>query len=226
MTAAAPGAQADEVVGWTPDDLHAWQILRPLLDAGGYLPWSSGAMRPAGLVEVCNTIVLDRRRRIVELGAGASTVLLARLARSAGAAVDAIEHDDRWARWVRGQLAREGLDDVARIHHVPLAQSPAFARSPWYGIAPLSAALAGEPIDLLVVDGPPAFDPGASQARHPALPTLDDRLTGDATVILDDLARPGEQQVLDRWERETDWRFERRDRAGIAIGRRAFRAPP
>ncbi len=36
-------------------------------------------MRPAGLVTVCNDIVLNERRRIVELGSGVSTVLLARL---------------------------------------------------------------------------------------------------------------------------------------------------
>ena len=47
--------------------------------SGPYLPWGSGTMRPAGLVAVCNDIVLNDRRRIVELGSGISTVLFARL---------------------------------------------------------------------------------------------------------------------------------------------------
>ena len=44
------------VVSWVPEDLHAWQVLRPLLDAGPYLPWSAGAMRPEsqGIYEVAH----------------------------------------------------------------------------------------------------------------------------------------------------------------------------
>ena len=45
---------------------------------GPYLPWGSGALRPAGLATVCNDVVLNVRRRVVELGSGVSTVMLAR----------------------------------------------------------------------------------------------------------------------------------------------------
>ncbi|HST38530.1 MAG TPA: hypothetical protein VLK58_03435 [Conexibacter sp.] len=75
---------AQGTVAWTPEDLVALQVLRPLLDTGGYLPWSSGAMRPSALVTICNEIVLGGRRRIVELGSGTSTLLLARLLREQG----------------------------------------------------------------------------------------------------------------------------------------------
>lgn len=221
MTPGGGEGPVSGVVGWTSNDLHAWQILRPLLAAGRYLPWSTGAMRPAGLVEVCNMVVLDGRQRIVELGAGSSTVLLARLARERpGATVDAVEHSERWAGWVAEQLTSEGLDDVARVHHVPLQAGTATDAAPWYAAAALLEALGDAPIDLLVVDGPPAFAPGEGQARRPALPALEHRLAGDAVVVLDDLARPGERAVLEHWERETAWRFERRSDAGIAIGRR------
>ena len=93
---------------------------------GPYLPWGSGAMRPAGLVVVCNDIVLNERRRIVELGSGVSTVLLARLlaqGSTAGARLAAIEHDARWARWVAGQLAREGVGDDVVVVEAPLRPS-------------------------------------------------------------------------------------------------------
>src|SRR3954451_9082711 len=77
------------VNGFTDDprrveDLHAWQVLRPLLDDGNYLPWSSGTIRPAGLVLVCNEIVHRNRTRIVECGSGISPVVLARLLRQRG----------------------------------------------------------------------------------------------------------------------------------------------
>ena len=38
--------------------------------------------------------------------------------------------------------------------------------------------------------------------------------------MLDDIARPGERDVLARWEASTDWRFTLHERAGVAIGRR------
>jgi predicted O-methyltransferase YrrM len=212
------------VVGWTDRDLHAWQILRPLLAAGGYLPWSEGAMRPSGLVDVCNEIVLAERRRILELGSGTSTVLLARLLRTTGGTLTAIEHDGRWATWVAGQLAAEQLQDVARVVHAPLEPSPrAAGGTPWYAAEPLAQALADGAPDLLIVDGPPAYRSDESLARLPAVPALLDRLASDAAVVLDDIARAGEHEVLERWEHESDLRFERRPDSGIAIGRRSAR---
>lgn len=212
--------QEGGTVGWETADLVALAILRPLLDAGGYLPWSDGAMRPAGLVELCNEIVLGRHRRVVELGSGASTVLLARLLRTTGGRLDAVEHDARWAAWVTEQLAAERLQEVARVTHAPLVPaSPDVGAPPYYEAQALRAGIGPEPIDLLVVDGPPAFAPGLGLARLPALEVLGDRLGADAVVALDDIARAGEQEVTRRWTAASGLRFEHRP-AGIAIGRR------
>ena len=84
--------------------------------------------------------------------------------------------------------------------------------------AGLDAAIGSDVIDLLVVDGPPAFAVGFAHARYPALPVLRDRLAPGATVVLDDVERPGEQEVLRRWEGEYDLVFRRQERnAGVAI---------
>ena len=85
----------------------------------------------------------------------------------------------------------------------------------WYDEAAVDAAV--EVIDLLVVDGPPAFEPGYGLARHRALVVLHDRLVPGATVILDDIERVGEQEVLRRWEEEFDLAFRRIAGAGVAI---------
>jgi hypothetical protein len=53
------------------------------------------------------------------------------------------------------------------------------------------------PIEVLVVDGPPAG--GDSTARHPALSKLAHRMAAEVTVLLDDADRPGERAVVDRW---------------------------
>jgi predicted O-methyltransferase YrrM len=184
-------------------------------------------MRPTGLVTVCNDIVLNVRRRVVELGSGVSTVMLARLLHQrpprGGFRLAAVEHDIRWAEWVTEQLDREGLGSGVSVVHAPLVPNPrAEPGLSWYDEPALTdglqTALRGDPIDLLLVDGPPAYAVGMGQARYPALPVLLDRLAAGATVVLDDAERPGEQEVLRRWEDETGLTFDRRaDEAGVAV---------
>jgi len=200
------------------DDLHAWQVLAPLLAQGNYLPWSTGAMRPAGLVVVCNEIVHRSRTRIVECGSGVSTVVLARLLRQRGGAgtIVALEHDAQWAALVTDMLRRESLLDLARVVSAPLAGDP-----PWYSRSALTEM--PDDIDLLLVDGPPAHAPGHGGRRAPALAAFGPRLTETATVILDDANRPGEQQVLTGWQSETSWRFTINEAAGVAVGPRGHR---
>jgi hypothetical protein len=198
---------------------------------GPYLPWGSGAMRPAGLATVCNDIVLTVRRRVVELGSGVSTVMLARLLHQrpprGGFRVAVVEHDVRWAEWVTEQLDREGIGSGVSVVHAPLVPHPrAEPGLSWYDepalIDGVRTALQGDPIDLLLVDGPPAYGAGMGLARYPALPVLLDRLAAGATVVLDDAERAGEQEVLRRWEHETGLVFDRRaDQAGVAVARMA-----
>jgi hypothetical protein len=214
--------QDQGTVAWTPHDLIGLEILRPLLSAGGYLPWSSGAMRASGLVSVCNEIVLGPRRRIVELGSGTSTVLLARLLREQdlGGTLDAVEHHAGWADRVNAMLDAEGLSSVARVTLAPLGPHPdALDGLPWYDPAALAAVLEGPAVDLLVVDGPPAFRRSDALARYPALPALLPALAPDAVVVLDDVVRAGEAEIVERWEALSPWRFDRREDEGIAFGR-------
>jgi hypothetical protein len=217
----APSARAGRKFG----DEAARSALAAL--SGPYLPWGAGVMRPAGLVAVFNDIVLKRRRRVLELGSGVSTILLVRLLSQldlpGGFRLVAVEHDAGWARWVADQLDREGIGDNAVVVHAPLV--PHVVAEPgvlWYDdavvAAGLDAVLRGDLIDLLLVDGPPAYATGQGLARYPALPVLRDRLGPGATVVLDDVERAGEQEVLRRWEDESGLDFHRRaEDAGIAV---------
>ncbi|CAA9473507.1 MAG: hypothetical protein AVDCRST_MAG85-126 [uncultured Solirubrobacteraceae bacterium] len=195
-----------------PADLHAWHVLRPLLDWRPYLPFSSGSMRVSGLVHLCNTIVHSEPAEVVECGAGVSTIVLARLLAERGTGrITALEHDARWAEVVGRQIAAESLARVSRVIHAPLDDG-------WYdddGVAGLPDA-----IDLLIVDGPPADSAELALARRPALDRLASRLGPGAVVVLDDIGRAGEQAVLAQWEETTDWSFERMPEEAIAVGRR------
>ncbi|MGI9021102.1 MAG: class I SAM-dependent methyltransferase [Solirubrobacterales bacterium] len=204
--------------GWA--DLHGWEVLRPLLDSGGFLPWSEGSMSPAGLATVATEISLAERRTILELGSGVSTIVLARLARELGGRIWAVEHHPGWAGWVRRALERDGLSDIATVIDAPLAPHPAALEgAPWYSPQALQQAPA-EGIELLLVDGPPGYGEGMERSRYPALPVLGDRLAPGALVVLDDAQRPGEAEILSAWEEAEGFAFDRRPAERIAIGRR------
>ncbi len=214
-------AEEQRAAAWNWADLHGWHVLRPLLDAGGFLPWSEGAMSPAGLARVAAEISFAERRVVVELGSGISTVVLARLARQLSGAVVSVEHLPEWAGWVRRALQRDGLESVATVLEAPLRPHPlALGGAPWYAEDAL-AALPDKGIELLLVDGPPGYGAGMARSRYPALPRLADRLAPGALVVLDDAEREGEAQILNRWEAELGFAFDRRPMERIAVGRRS-----
>ena len=194
-------------------------VPHPVLNAEAQLTWSDGAMTPAGLAVVCAEVTTRRRRRIVECGSGFSTLVLARLLHTRGGRLVSLEHDQTWATRVRGELAGAGHGEIANVVLAPLEPHP-LARDDlrWYA----QRALASVPprIDLLLVDGPPAFEPALQLSRYPALPALAERLVPDATVVLDDVDRAGELEILEAWERDCDFRFEIRPAERIAVGRR------
>ena len=205
---------------WSQADLHAWQVLRPLLDTGPYLPWSEGALRPSALVAIANEIVFGGRREIAELGSGVSTIVLARLLREQGGRLVSLEHDPDWAHFVRDALAREGLGSVARLAEGPLEPHElALEGAPWYSGQAVREL--PEAIDLLLVDGPPGYGEGMALSRYPALPVLAGRLATGALVVLDDADRDPEREIVERWSREGgDWEFAVLAAEGIAIGHR------
>jgi hypothetical protein len=203
-------------------DILAMQALAPLSSA--YLPWSMSSMRPSGLAAVLNEIVVNRRRSIAELGAGVSTCYIGRLLASLGAGhLWTVEHDESWAELLRGQLVREGLDQVVTV--VSAALEPVESRWPdekptWYDQEQLRAALAGQRVDLLLVDGPPAYQQDRAHARYPAVPFFAPFFAEDYAVILDDVYRVGEQEVIRSWESEFGITFEHRlIDGGIGVGR-------
>jgi predicted O-methyltransferase YrrM len=202
-------------------DLLAMQALAPL--SSSYLPWSGSAMRPSGIVAVLNEIMVNRRRCVVELGAGVSTCYIGRLLRRRGGHLWTVEHDERWADLVHRQLADEALDDVISVVRAPLTPDSAGwpgERATWYEPDRIRQAIAGQSIDLLVIDGPPAWQAGWGHSRYPAVPFFAPMLADDYAIVLDDINRSGEQEIMDRWERQLGVTFERRLRNGrIGIGR-------
>lgn len=210
-----PGVGIDAgLLAWSSQDAFALQALQSL--GGRYLPWTSGAMQPGGLLAILNEIVLGSRGRIVECGSGVSTVFIARLLAQRGGSLISLEHDPGWATVVERELAAEDLSEHARVMLAPLEPHPlALGGGGWYPAAAAeSAAQALGSIDLLIVDGPPADRPEVELSRYPALGVFQDSLAPGAVVVLDDANRVGESRVLERWAQEAEIKLERRAELG------------
>ena len=62
--------------------------------------------------------------------------------------------------------------------------------------------------DCVIIDGPAAWKKKWQMRRYGAGPFLQERLSSEYTIFLDDADRPGEQEVMRSWKAEFDWNFE------------------
>jgi membrane protein implicated in regulation of membrane protease activity len=180
--------------------LEALAALRDTLDGKLALPSTRDWAASADLLRELVTVILARRPRVVvETGSGTSTVIIAAcLQRLGGGHVWSLEHLPRFAGETRALLETRGLSDWATVVDAPLVDVRLGDDTwSWYDLAGYPA---GEPIEVLFVDGPPG-DTGPL-ARYPALPMLRDRLASGASILVDDGARPDEQAMVARWRAE------------------------
>ena len=136
---------------------------------------------------------------VVELGSGASTVILAQCLKRIGAGrLISIDHDAAFAERTTRMLAERGLSDVATVVHLPLERIElGGSEYLWYSIDRFDA---GGEIDFLFIDGPPYHV--HPLARYPAIPLMLPRLSAGATIVMDDANRPEELRIREMWERE------------------------
>ena len=161
-----------------------------------------------------------RPAHVVELGAGASTLVAAKaLQLHGGGQLHSYDQHGGFVEATRAWLTDNSLS--ADIHHAPLETRGDDWPGRWYAIDALP-----ERIDLLIIDGPP-------WSVHPlvrgAADRLFARLSPGAVVLLDDAARPGERMVAARWRRRwphIDFRLAQDGTKGTLVGRRRDPAQP
>ncbi len=189
-------------------DAVAIQVLAPLSTA--YQPWSTSALRPSGLVKILNEILVNRRHCIVECGGGLSTVYIAKLLKQQGKGhLYTIEDNLGWIELLKSLLQEQGLGDYVTVIPAPLVTCEiALENNLWYDLTEFRSHLTEGTVDLLLVDGPPAYDQPRRLSRYPALPELRDYLAPNFTIILDDINRTGEAEILIKWATEFGLTFE------------------
>lgn len=166
------------------------------------------------LGHIVGAIEALRPRHVVELGCGASSLVITRaLEQNGGGRLTSFDQSADFVAATADWLAGQGLS--ADIHHAPLSADPTEWASVWYDLAHVPPQ-----IDLLVIDGPPwAINPLVRGRAE----VLFGRLAPGGMILLDDAARPGERVVAWLWRRrwrDIVFRYDRRGAKGTLIGTR------
>lgn len=175
---------------------RAFINLRPLL---GSLPapateWAIDAL-------FAEAVVTEIERRapslMVECGSGVSTLLFASCLDALGVGrLVTFEHDEEFASQTNSLARYCGCANRVEVIVAPLRPHRLGEREvSWY--SGLQALDGQEPIEILVVDGPPATT--APLARYPAVPLLLPFLAPGAAVFLHDGERAAERETVARW---------------------------
>jgi hypothetical protein len=129
---------------------------------------------------------------VLECGSGATTVLLGILCGKRNIDVWSLEHSTEWQERVTNVLTS---NDISSVHLCasPLVEYGEFA---WYD-PPL--AQMPKQFSLVICDGPPGDTMGG---RYGLLPVMGAKIPPGSTILLDDAGRPGELELIRKWESE------------------------
>ncbi len=189
----------DMLVDVTQQLEHRERLHRLLQWGPGHLPptrrW---ALSPDALIVMVEHLLAHPCKRLVECGSGVSTVAFARLLQLQGGAghLYSLESNEAFAGQVAGWLRELGLERFVTLITGTRSYTFQGVSFNWYE----QRGLTTEPIDFLLVDGPPTND--SPLARYPAAPILFPRLAPGAHVFVDDFNRPGEQRMFEVWRAE------------------------
>jgi predicted O-methyltransferase YrrM len=187
------------------DDVYSIGLLQPLLNGYPYLPFTGASLRPFCMVHILNDIVVNGRKNIIEFGSGLSTILMGRLIKknNLSATVFSVEHNKEWVNVLDGILVSEGLSEIIDIALAPLKEWELFhSKYYWYDSELLADRINSKKFDMVIIDGPPAWERGKENARFPAVTFIKDKLKADHSIYLDDANRPGEKHILERWKQQ------------------------
>ena len=162
-------------------------------------PTRGWAASPDLLKKIVEVILVEKPDFVIEAGSGVSTIVIGYCLKKLGKGkVVSLEHNPQYATNTQTLISAHGLSERAFILHAPLKEfNINGAKWLWYDMDSLSL---DQPIDLLIIDGPPGNIQKLS--RYPSLPLLVNHLSDTSKIILDDGRREDEKQIVALWEKE------------------------
>ena len=80
-----------------------------------YFPWTASSLRLDCLITIINDIIFKRRKLVVELGGGVSTLIIAKVLAKHGGHLYTFEEDSRWVDFINAHITREGLGEYVSV---------------------------------------------------------------------------------------------------------------
>jgi predicted O-methyltransferase YrrM len=172
------------------------------MDAPYPLPLGGWALDHEAAAILAREVATGRPETIVELGSGASTLVIGlQLRRTGRGHLYSLEHDPEYAERTRRHVRALDLGAFVSVLDAPLVPHALGSDTySWYEVPDAVAAL--DRVDLLLVDGPPQATDRYGTPRYPALPVLGAKLAPGSVAIVDDAGRDAEKRMLERWRSE------------------------
>ncbi|QCZ92408.1 class I SAM-dependent methyltransferase [Salinimonas iocasae] len=184
-----------ESLMWIQNNIRLKYSLPPLRG------WTAS---PDVLLKLYEHVRYTKSENIVELGSGASTLILAAAVRDNGTGkVFSFDHDENYLEETRIELEKNDLTDFVELRLAK--KSPVNDKAllykggshEWYNIIEFQTL---EKIDLLWVDGPPQAI--CAYSRFPAVPALYEKMSSKAQVWMDDTIRKEEMEICEEWAKQ------------------------
>lgn len=173
---------------------------------------SDFSLKPYGLILLKNELILNKRSNLLEFGSGLSTIFLAQIIKKNNlqAKITTIESGKDWISRLKRIAQKLGLNDIINIIYAPLTQNGENDRiTPWYDTAILNMELDNEQsFDMIIIDGPPAFNSQIESSRYPAIPFVINLLSNNYFIFLDDAHRKGERAIIKSWNKQFGFDFQ------------------
>jgi hypothetical protein len=186
-------------------DLNGGQIPSRDLLASLIEGWSNeGFVANLDYLEEVARRTIETRGNILECGSGVTTILMGVLCAKTKKQVWSLENSADWQERIVRVLETNGILHT-NVCYSPLIEYGEFC---WYDSRQANMP---KEFSLIICDGPPGSTRGG---RFGLLPVMRPCLNSGTTILLDDAGRPGEIELIKRWEQEVKFDTNIIDRSG------------
>ena len=112
-------------------------LLQDLLRDNGFIPVSGSALSFESILTICNDILINERKAIIEFGCGISTLVIASLIKRKGLSCRfvSVEGNAAWRAIIGQHLLEAGTADAVELIHAPvIPHRLAIAGNSWYDV--------------------------------------------------------------------------------------------
>jgi hypothetical protein len=188
------------------DDAYALQIIHKLFPEFCFLPFTPFSLNPYTIIHILNDILFNERRQIIEFGGGISTIIISRFIKvnKLNTKILSIDNNESWQNVIFNEAEKydccDNLSQVCcQIVKHKNKELKVYDNDFWYDYIKVKEEIdkLENKIDLVIVDGPSTST--SKFVRYSALPVIKEKLSHSASIFLDDIKRPAEKEILEKW---------------------------